>query len=134
MKPSLALITLFLTSCIYDPVGDDRLKVVNQSGYQIFVDYDANSVPLYPSQITTETHLDHPVNDDDTTKLLEYSSKPWPQFFERNKKLNLFIYSIDSLEKYNSIDTLIKRKLYKKIAFSKNEIEKLNWIVVIKDQ
>lgn len=119
-----------------EPAGDYRLRLVNHTSYQFGVDYNFDTIPQYPSVINTDFYFDHPVKISDTIKMLEKSYKPWSQFFKRNKtnKLNLFIYNIDSLKKYDSIDTLIKRKIYKNLKYSEQQLKKLNWIVVVKDK
>jgi hypothetical protein len=41
------------------------------------------------------------------------------------------VYSVDSLRKYQSIDTLIKKRLYYRYEFSEDELKDRNWVVVI---
>ena len=59
----------------------------------------------------------------------------WPRFVRNsvNRKLHLFVYNVDSLKAYKNIDTLNARKIYKRLDYSEEELNKLNWIVVIKD-
>ena len=136
MKRYLISISFLLFACTMEPAGDYRLRLVNHTSYQFGVDYNFDTIPQYPSVINTDFYFDHPVKISDTIKMLEKSYKPWSQFFKRNKtnKLNLFIYNIDSLKKYDSIDTLIKRKIYKNLKYSEQQLKKLNWIVVVKDK
>ena len=133
MKAYIILCFVLVSGCAMEPEGDYRLKIVNNTAYQFFVDYNVEGIPQYPSVIDIDNCFDHPVKINDTVRILEYTSKPWPQFFKRSKndKLNLFIYNLDSLKRYNSIDTLIKKKIYKKLEYSQQELERLEWIVVV---
>jgi len=136
MRILLILIVAMLLSCAMEPSGDHRLKVVNSTKHELSIDYGVDTVPEYPSINDTEIYLKHSILMGDTLGVLEYSRNPWPEFFEisKNKKLNLFIYNVDSLLAYKSIDTLIKRKIYKRLSYSLAEINSLNWIVVVKDE
>lgn len=135
MRILLILLVAILSSCVMDPSGDYRLKVVNATKHELAIDYNIDTLPVYPTVNHTEVYLRQSILVGDTREVLEYSGKPWPDFFEisRNKKLNLFIYNVDSLLPYKSIDTLIKRRIYKRLSYSLAEIDSLNWIVVVKD-
>jgi len=135
MKAYSILVFFLLCGCSMELEGDDRLNVVNRTDYRLVCEYNIDSIPKSPSVINTDGFYDHPVNIDDSIKLVEYSLKPWPRFFERskNKKLNLFIYNIDSLRAYKDIDTLIKRKIYKRLEYSEQDLNRLNWTVDVKN-
>ncbi|MNE48589.1 hypothetical protein D3C80_1430630 [compost metagenome] len=119
-----------------EPSGDDRLKVVNATNHKLSVYYGLDSLPEYPAVNGTEIYLDRLIEIGDTSSIVVYNLKPWPDFIEKsnNKKLNLFVYNVDSLLIYKNIDTLIKRKIYKTLSYSSEEINSLNWIVVVKDK
>ena len=57
----------------------------------------------------------------------------WPRAiaYSKNKKLNLFVFNVDSLRHYNSIDILIKRRIYKYFKFNEEELEKLDWKIEV---
>ena len=135
MKVLQILGLLFLSSCIYESF-DSRLKVVNQTNGDFSLNYNiSDTVPEYPSANHTEYYLEHITNNGDTMLVPENSWKSWPQVIEnsKKKKLSLFIYSLDSIKKYKEIDTLISRKIYKRMEYSKDQLEKFNWIVVVKE-
>jgi len=134
MKIPVLLILFLFSSCGMEPEGDDRLRIVNHTNYNFSIYYNIDTVPEFPSVNHTYIYLRDSIKINDTINIQEYNRKPWPWFFEtsKNRKLNLFIYNINSLKIY-SIDTLIKRKIYKRLTFSKAQLEKLNWTVVIKD-
>jgi len=70
----------------------------------------------------------------DTANMVAMSKKGWPFFIARskNKKLNLIVFDIDSLKKYDSIDTLIKRNKYRRFEFSEEQLNSKNWEIVIR--
>jgi len=134
MKVLQILALLFLSSCIYESF-DSRLKVVNQTDGDFSLNYNiSDTVPEYPSINKTAYYLRDTVGRKDTMSVQEESWKSWPVVIDKSKtkKLNLFIYSLDSIKKYKEIDTLISRKIYKRLEYSKDQLEKSNWIVVVK--
>jgi hypothetical protein len=125
------IMSALLTSCILEPSGDQRLKIINNTGCAISVHYDPSTVPKYPSINHTDIYIRDSVAKNDTLALSTYDLKPWPQVIQRgNRKLNLFIYDVDSLKKY-SVDTLIKRKMYRRIQKTHNELEITNWVIQV---
>ena len=135
MKINWILLLFLLSSCIIDPSGDYRFKVINHTNHLITIEYNIDTIPEYPAINDTWLYLQDSIKINDTLKVLEYSYKPWPYFFERskNKKVNLFIYNLELLKKYNHIDTLIKRKLYKRLEYSEKELNELDWTVEVKN-
>lgn len=134
MKTIYFFLFLFLFSCIYE-TDDDRLKIVNKTNYEFSLNYNLkDTIPEYPSVNHTEYYSENLVNVGDTVSVSEEQWKTWPSVIgnSRTKKLNLFIYSNDSLKKYKEIDILIKRKIYKRLEYSVSELEKKNWTVVVK--
>lgn len=117
-----------------EPVGDNRLKIINHTDYPFTIGYYTDTVPEYPSVNHTQVYIRDSINVSDTIEVVEHSRKPWPWFLERskNKKLNLFIYNINDLKKYGSIDTLIKRRIYKRLQYNESELDSLKWVIVVK--
>lgn len=134
MKVYQILALLILSSCTFESF-DSRLKVVNNTNHEISINYNiSDTVPVLPSASKTNYYLRDFISINDTMSVQEESWKSWPVVIDKSKtrKLNLFIYSLDSIKKYKEIDTLISRKIYKRLEYSKNELEKANWIVVVK--
>jgi hypothetical protein len=121
----------FVCSCDY---YDHRLEIVNKGGSEIVVETYLDEMPDFPSVNKTEFYLSHGVAPDDSVTLTKVGKNGWPFLIQRskNKKLNLVIYSIDSLRKYQSIDTLIKKRIYKRSEFSEDELEKMGWSVKLR--
>jgi len=135
MKVLQILALLFLSSCIYESF-DSRLKVVNQTTGDFSLNYSiSDTLPEYPSVNKTAYYLRDTVGRKDTMSVDEVNGKDWPFAIDgsKTKKLNLFIYSLDSIKKYKEIDTLLSRKIYKRLEYSKEELEKSNWTVTIRD-
>jgi len=120
-------------SCAYDP-GDKRLETINKTDHEIVVYWDSDTIPEYPSVNETEVYLRCKISRGDTLSQPEDDAN-WPMYVRNslNKKLNLFVYNVDTLMAYNSIDTLNARKMYKRLEYAEQELDQLNWRVVIKD-
>lgn len=133
MKIYSVLLIFLLMSCAYDP-GDKRLKTINKMDHEIVVYWDSDTIPKYPSINETEVYLRYKIKRGDTLSQPEDDSN-WPMYVRNslNKKLNLFVYNVDTLMAYNSIDTLNAKKMYRRLEYSEQELDKLNWIVIIKD-
>lgn len=117
-------------------VHDDRLKVMNHSIEEITLSTGLDTVPGYPSVNKSEYYLRTSLSPLDSRRLLkEGRSKAWSFFISesKNDKLNLFVYNIDTLRKYQSIDTLIKNRLYRRYSFTEKELEKSDWEIVIEN-
>jgi len=129
--PGILLISILL-SCTYDP-QDKRLLVANHTNSDIAIYWNSDTIPKYPSTNDTEVYLtDYGIKSQDSLWVPENNAN-WPKYVENsdNKKLNLFIYSVDSIKKYKSIDTINSRGIYKRLEYSLDDLSKLNWRVVI---
>jgi hypothetical protein len=115
-------------------VHDDRLNVINLSAEKIALSTELDTIPEYPSVDKTEYYFRTTLRPQDSTKLLfEGRRMGWSFFISEsvNNKLNLFVYNIDSLKKYQSIDTLIKNRLYTRYSFAEKDLDRSNWEIVI---
>jgi len=130
MKKIIILLVFFLNGCDY---YDHRLEIINKSENEIVVENYLDTVPNFPSLGKTEFYLDHRIIQGDSAKLTAIGKKGWPFNIikSKNKKLNLVVYNIDSLRKYQSIDTLIRRQIYTRYEFSEDEMKDKDWKVVI---
>lgn len=131
MKKTGILFLLLLCSCEY---YDNRLQIVNQTGQEIAVETYSDTIPEFPSRNKTPVYWNARILRNDTMKLTEYGKNGWVFALSksRNRKLNLIVYNIDSLLKYESIDTLIKKRIYKRYEQSEDELNKNNWIIVVR--
>jgi len=129
----IIILSVFLVSCDY---YDHRLWVKNVTNGSICLSTDLDTVPSLSSVNSTGYYLNNVLRPGDSTNLVKPgSTKGWSFFIDEssNDKLNLFVYNIDSLKKYQSIDTLIKNSIYTRYSFTEKELELVNWEVVIND-
>jgi len=129
MKKVNILYLVLLCSCEY---YDDRLQIVNRTGEEIAIETYSDTIPEFPSVGKTEFYWSTRILPDDTMKLTKHGKNGWEFAISknRNKKLNLVVYRIDSLLRYKSIDTL-KKRIYKRYELSKNELNDNNWRVIL---
>lgn len=133
MKIYPFLLIILISSCAYDP-GDKRLEVINHIGSEIIVYWHSDTIPEYPSINDTEVYLrSYSIKSGDSMGLPEHNAN-WPLFVDnaQNKKLNLFVYAADTIKKYKNIDTVNSRKFYKRLEYSKEQLETINWRVEVK--
>jgi hypothetical protein len=127
------LLSVLLISCDY---YDHRLWVKNSTDGAICLSTHLDTVPSLSSVNPTGYYLNNAVMPGESENLVKPgSTKGWSFFISEsaNDKLNLFVYNIDSLKKYQSIDTLIKNRLYTRYSFTEKELEKTDWKVVIEN-
>lgn len=53
----------------------------------------------------------------------------WIQYVRNSphKKLFIFVYDYDTLLKYNNIDTIRAKRLFKELSFTEKELNDINW-------
>ena len=132
IRPLLViLLTQFcLISCDY---YDNRLKIINKSRDILIAEVFPDTIPTFPSPNRTEFYLRVTIQPDSTYIPTMPEANGWEReiFRSKNNRLNLFVFGLDSLQKYESIDTLISRKIYRRVSRSKEELTKDKWIITI---
>lgn len=121
---------LILSGCDY---YDERLEIQNNTSHEIAVETFLDSIPTLSELNKTEYYLHNSISPNETERLIEMgSTKGWIFRIEKNKnnRLNLLVFQSDSLKNYG-IDSLITLGIYDKYIFSKEELDKMNWKVVI---
>jgi len=133
MKVCQILLVVLLSSCAYDP-GDNRLVIVNRTNHEITLYWNSDTIPEYPSVNHTEVYLMSYSIKKGLSESQPEDNANWPKFVRNsmNGKLNLFVYDTDSLRSYNNIDSLNTKKMYKRLEYSLEELNRLNWEIVIK--
>ena len=129
MRSTLAFL-IILTSCDY---FDRRLGIVNHTKAEFTVETYSDTIPDFPSINKTEFYLSQTITPNDSLRLIKLGKNGWPLEISnsRNNKLNLVVYNIDSLRNHKSIDTLIRRRIYKRYEFSEKELQDKKWKVII---
>lgn len=94
-------LTIAHQSCVYDRF-DGRLEIVNLSGVSISIDDGQGPTPEYPSLNQTEYFLRDTIAVDEKKSLIQ-TNLDWSKYIKKskNKRLNLFIYNLDTLKKYD---------------------------------
>lgn len=130
----IAIIILFLVLLNACDYYDNRLRVINHTNGDITVETYSDTVPEFPSINKTAFYLSKIAAPEDTLNITEIGTNGWPFAIARskNKRLNLIVYSVDSLRKYQSIDTLINRHIYDRYEFSENELNDKNWTIILR--
>ena len=96
---------VFLASCDY---YDHRLWLENGTDKSISFSTDQDTIPQLPNVNPTEYHFTNAVSPGESENLVKPgSTEGWSYFIanSKNERLNLFVYDIDSLRKYQSIET-----------------------------
>lgn len=130
---SLAITLLTLTGCVTD-YYDHRLVILNNTGKSIIVETYPENLPDVEQTNNTEYYLQREIEPGAKSDLEQNGKNGWPNFItnSKNKRLNLVVYSWDSLLKYKSIDSLISKRIYTSYHLSQDTLTKLNWVVNIK--
>ena len=55
----------------------------------------------------------------------------WSHVIRRsvNNKLNVFIFSTDTLKKYGCFEPIIERRLYTRYSFTEEELDAMGWVI-----
>jgi hypothetical protein len=134
----ILFVSLIITSCDY---YDSRLIIKNNGKNDIIVAYDISNLdttmkidtdklnPKYENVAYYLTNIISPNNQRRFTK--PGSLKSWSFYINKsiNNKLNIFIIDADTLLKYNCLDSIIIKNLYKKYSFTETELNKQRWLI-----
>jgi hypothetical protein len=123
--------SVIIQSCDF---SDRRLKIVNKTGKPIALGIYSDTLPSYPSLNKTEAYLDSQVSPGELYVPSMPERNGWEKIIYNspNKKLNIFVFKIDSLKKYRSIDSLIRNRIYNKISISEDSLQNNKWTIHIK--
>lgn len=120
------LISFLYSACI---PNDGRLYFINKSDKIISIECAQDSVPsTYGGKI--QYYRRDSIVPNNFKKVLKTGPKDsWVQYVRNSphKKLYIFVYDYDTLIKYNDMDTVRARKLYKELSFTEEELNKINW-------
>jgi hypothetical protein len=131
-KPTLIFIfvLIYLLSC--DPASN-KLKIYNGSNSSIYATYTFDSFnPTNDNPI--KYFMDNQILPKDTGHLhLLGGDKDWGYFIEKssNKKINIFIFSIDSIEKYGYNFLANDKNYYKQYSYTQEGLDSIKWVVKI---
>ncbi len=126
------VIVVLIASCVMDAVNA-RLQIKNNSNYDISVEINIFDTIIHESIMENPAYYisDKISHGEIRRQAINGGKHAWSQFIERstNKKLNVFIFSTDTIEKYGGFEHIIKQKLYKRYEFAEKELDNINWII-----
>lgn len=93
----------------------------------------SDSIAKISESNQTEYYLANIIKASKATNLTESGTNGWPFHIRRSKNqmLNLCVFSVDSLKKYQTINFLIKYKIYKKYSLTEKELMERDWVIKI---
>ena len=132
------LLMNLIISC--DPI-DHKLKLINNTNDKTYYTYSQNidllamyDVELEKMKVSQSYHnYINSIEANDTIMPPEMGYDAWVKLIQnsKNKKLYIFTFDIDTLEKYQWKDIVQKNKYKNRYAISLEELEKINWTVNI---
>jgi len=129
---------LILASCEY---MDPHVTVINQSKHAIGIEHASDTIP-YRNSLNTAAYYLSPNSrfrqsafPSDTVRLTVWGKQGWLDTVKhsRNKKLNLFVFSLDSVRKYQNMDTIKSKHLYQRISLTEHQLKAQNWVIKFSD-
>jgi hypothetical protein len=119
-------VVLILTSC---DRFDARLKIHNKSGKTIFVITSETENPSRYNGVEYYKLRNIPPDSSDTKLLINIT---WEDYINNsfNKKLNLYVFDLDTLLKYENIDSTLKHPIYK-FEIPLKELEEKDWNITV---
>jgi|GEM_PF-1761484 len=121
----LALVSL-AGACDFN---DDRLNIKNNSNHAIAFDYSIDTTLRRNQIYNIPFYIEGKILPGET--IAQTIPMSWPSLIYRsnNKKLNVFIISIDTLLKYDDWEYIRTHRLYQRYSFTEEELNKMNWII-----
>ena len=126
------LFCLTLSSCEY---YDRRLEVINNTSYKIAVETFSDSIPTFSELNKTAYYSRSAIYPNESSNLIAMGSKrEWSNKIDnnKNKKLNLLVFNIDSMEVYG-VDSLVRMGFFNTYIISEDILEASNWKVKISE-
>jgi hypothetical protein len=134
MNKLLALVIISLcslTSCEY---ADDRLIVVNNTDHTISIATFHDTIPDSPALNKPAYYLSNGIPSGKSANQSLFGSKTaWEQEIRlsKNKMLNVFVYTNDTLAKYDDMDYPNAKRLYQRISLNQAQLDATNWTVKV---
>jgi len=110
---------------------DNRLKIKNNSSYTIAFDYSTDTVLEQEIKHVNAVISDKIMPGKIANQSLPGSTNAWPFLIKKSKnnKLNVFIFNVDTVLKYNDWEYIRNHRLYKRYSFTEEELNRMNWII-----
>ena len=130
----LTVIILLIAIILIAPFdsANGRLQVKNNSNNDISVEIHVIDTIIHEIVNKPEFYINRKISPGEIQRQIILGRKSaWSDFIDHNanKKLNVFIFATDSIEKHGGFEHIITHKLYKRYEFTEKELDKLNWII-----
>jgi hypothetical protein len=115
-----------------DPVSN-KIKVQNESASSIYTTYSADTLCPSLSENPVGYYKDNQILPKSMGSLtILGGDKDWEYFIDKclNKKINVFVFSIDTIMKYGYTRASKERKYIKRYSYSKMGLDSIQWIIV----
>jgi hypothetical protein len=131
-KLCLFFMVILLSGCDY---YDDSLKITNRSKTDITIQETNHQNSISFNNI--EYYLSTPIKPDSTLSLsINGKVGAWHRYIQNSpqKKLLIYIFSIDTLSKYKSkytmYDLYVHDKYIKRFEFTEKQLDDIHWNIV----
>lgn len=122
------ILLLLLSGCDY---GDNRLKIKNHSKNDIAFVFSSDTILDKIHNI--DVLIREKIRPGGTVnQIMLGGPKAWSFLIKNsnNKKLNAFIFNIDTLSRYSDLKYIIKNRRYIRYEFTEKKLEELNWEII----
>jgi len=125
------ILSLLLMSCDY---SDSKLMIKNHSKKTIAIQSNIDTIlnSAYLGKVPYYETIKITPNDSAYQFLPGKDAWKWEARNSKNKKLNIFIFDLDTLRKYNDMEFIRINKKYKRYEFTEEELNKCNWTIKIR--
>jgi hypothetical protein len=125
---SIIALVLVLISCDYT---NHKLILINQSSQPI--SYRESSDTILTTKNLAEYYLRIQIQPNDSVRAPILGKNGWDSLVVHsvNRKLNLFVFQVDTIKKYRDMQYVISKRLYRRYEYSLDYLNKHNWRVVI---
>jgi hypothetical protein len=136
---SLSCLYFFFCGC-YDVTVNHQLSITNKLNIDISILY-SNDINPGPNENDVAFYLSNQsiTKPDSSRDIIRLGGKhSWLDYIEegKTKKLFLYVFESDTLEKYNntySMYELVSRhKFLKVLTYSEDNLDKINWRIIIR--
>lgn len=115
-----------------EPQIDDKLKIKNESDKIIVVVTSTDS--MAKTQNMVEYYFENQIESNSEKSILRRGSWDVEILRSYNNKLNVYLYDVDTLKKYQDMKIITKNDLHiKRYSLSKEDLEQTNWRIIFKE-
>lgn len=125
-------VALIAISCEYT---DSKLVIINKTSLPVSYTATMEDSLIDMHYIgKAEYYLRVQIQPNDSARVLTLGRGGWEEAVRsnKNKKLNLFVFQADTIERYRIMENIISRRLYQRYEYSLEYLKVHNWRIEIK--